>query len=117
MKENATDKGRESRWRLTLDLTSAQALALLGGGENNPELRPEVHIYFYDRLWRLASCHERTGNTRRAAELKQRALRHWELAGRGPVPPSAIAALRPPRPSIRTFAFGVEPEDTSDDAA
>ena len=107
----------DSIWRLRLDLASAKALMLVGASSAEDDIDPNVHLFFYDRYWRLASLHEKAGRTRRAAALRARAEHHFVFCRGGGPPYQAATAARAPRPSIRTLAFGRDTRDNPDDAA
>jgi hypothetical protein len=115
MTTNASE--RDSIWRLRLDLASAKALILVGSSPSEADIDPNVHLFFYDRYWRLASLHEKAGRTQRAAALRVRAEYHFKFCRGGGPPHEAAMAARAPRPSIRTLAFGRDARDNPDDAA
>ena len=111
-----TTPEQDSIWRLRLDLASAKALMLVGSSHPEEDIDPNVHLFFYDRYWRLASLHEKAGRTRRAAVLRARAEHHLGFCHGGP-PYAAAMAAPAPRPSMRTLAFGRAASDNSDDAS
>ena len=76
-------------------------------------MRPEVHLYLYDRYWRLAVHHERQGKLYRAAILRAQAEKHYREAGHDG-PPFA-AALAMPRPRMFRSVEAVAPLPTRDD--
>ena len=112
------EEPEESIWGLRVDLASAKALLWVGLRSESSDLRPEVHLYLYDRYWRLGVCHEKAGRIRKAREFKARAEHHWRLWGGGGPPVAVATAMRPQRPSARTLAFGGSgPQSSDDDAA
>ena len=114
---SAYNAAAESIWRLRLDLASAKALMFVGASLSDEDVDPDVHLFFYDRYWRLAALHERAGHKRRAATLRTRAEHHFAFChGDGP-PHEAATVAQAPRPSIRTLAFGRDARDNPDDAA
>ncbi|HKQ60480.1 MAG TPA: hypothetical protein VJS92_04295 [Candidatus Polarisedimenticolaceae bacterium] len=50
-----------SAWRLRRDIVSIRALLWLTRSSGRGEPTPDVHLYFYDRYWRLAQHHARAG--------------------------------------------------------
>ena len=108
---------QDSMWRLRLDLASAKALMLVGSSPAEEDVDPNIHLFFYDRYWRLASLHEKAGRKRRAAALRARAEHHFGFCRGGGPPYQAAMAAPAPRPSIRTLAFGRDARDNPDDAA
>jgi hypothetical protein len=106
---------RESIWGLRLDLVSAKVLLLLGSSPSDEDLEPSVHLFFYDRYWRLAVLHEAAGRNERAAMLRAGAEYHFAFCRGGP--PDQAATARAPRPSMRALAFGRRDRDYHDDVA
>ena len=104
-------------WRLRVDLVSAKALLFVGSSAAEEEIEPDVHLFFYDRYWRLATLYEKAGRRRRAAKLRARAEHHLSFCPRGGPPYAAASAAQVPRPSIRTLARGRWTPADSDDAA
>jgi len=103
-------------WRLRVDVLSTHALLWLAGAGRTGEPVPEVHLYLYDRYWRLAKYYERRGNARKAAAMRSKAEVHYHDSGHDGPPFAAVAMQRPARPS-RTPAAMNPRESDSDDAA
>ena len=113
-----SDRDQDSLWVLRLDVASARVLLWLGSAGAADDLRPEVHLYLYDRYWRLGVCHQRAGRFKKATDLKARAEHHWRMSGGDEPPVAAATAMRPPRPSFRALAFrGRTSHSSGDDAA
>ena len=70
----------DSVWKLRADVVSTRALLWIAGAGRNCDPIPDVHLYLYDRYWRLAKHHESAGHARRAAELRRKAQWHWAQA-------------------------------------
>jgi hypothetical protein len=107
----------DSFWSLTLDLLSARALVWGVTLFHDADLRPEAHLYFFDRYCRLAEYHRAHGRLARAKRLQAKADHHYTAAG-GDGPPYA-AAMAMPRPSrfVQTVALSSKRMDGPDDAA
>jgi hypothetical protein len=95
-----------SVWKLRADLASARALLWVAGAGSRGEPTPEVHLYLYDRYWRLAQHHEHAGHARRAAALRRKAELHYAQSGHDGPPYAAALALPSTRPSVLTSAIG-----------
>ena len=81
------------------------------------ELNPEIHLYLYDRYWRLARYHERRGNRQKARRLRAKAAEHYRHTGHDG-PPFAVALAMPvPRPPLFTRAVATRRIPGPDDAA
>ena len=91
-----TSAGADSLWSLRFDLLSAKLLVWVASIGRDADLRPETHLYLYDRYWRLAQAHARNGREARARMLRAKAEEHYRAAG-GDGPPYA-AAMSMPRP-------------------
>ena len=117
MSQSRVASEAESAWRLRADLLSTRALLWMAGAGRWGDVRPEVHLYLYDRYWRLSVHHERQGRPSRAAVLRAKAEKHYRESGHAG-PPFA-AALAMPRPNVfRTVeAVGQSPKGSDDDAA
>ncbi len=74
-----TSQRVQTPWQLRADLASARFLLWVASAGRSGELRPEVHLYLYDRYWRLAIYYEQRGKTRRAQQLRIKAERHFHL--------------------------------------
>jgi len=83
-------------------------------GRKRP-LKPEVHLFFYDRYWRLSQHCERQGRDRRARRLLRKAMHHFELSGFDGPPFAAALAMPLPRPGLRGWAAS-QPGDSNDAA-
>jgi hypothetical protein len=87
----------DSLWSLRLDLVSAKLLVWLASAGRDGDLRPETHLYFFDRYARLADVHSRRGHEARARALRAKAEEHYHASGGDDGPPYA-AAMAMPRP-------------------
>jgi hypothetical protein len=103
----------ESAWRLRAELLSTRALLWVAGAGRWGEAKPEVHLYLYDRYWRLAMHYERQGRLSRAAVLRAKAEHHYRESGHDG-PPFA-AALAMPRPKMFRSVEAVSQSPGSDD--
>ncbi len=99
-----TSQRVQTPWQLRADLASARFLLWVASAGRSGELRPEVHLYLYDRYWRLAIHYEQRGKTRRARQLRIKAERHFQLSGHDGPPFAAAMAMPVPRPAFRTLA-------------
>jgi hypothetical protein len=110
-------KEMASAWRLRADLLSAKSLLWIAGAGRSGDPRPEVHLYFYDRYWRLAVVMEQKGRTSRAALYRAKAVEHYRLSGHDGPPFAAALAL--PRPGLfpRTHVGQHSAGSGDDDAA
>jgi hypothetical protein len=86
-----------SLWSLRLDLVSAHLLVWIASVGRDADLRPETHLYLFDRYSRLAELQSRRGRELRARALRAKADEHYR-AGGGDGPPYA-AAMAMPRPA------------------
>ena len=75
------ETSEDSLWRICADLLSARALIWVASAGRSAELRPEVHLYLYDRYWRLSVQYERRGKARLAERYRVKAERHYGLSG------------------------------------
>jgi hypothetical protein len=80
-------------------------------------LAPEVHLYFYDRYWRLALHHERRGHREKARRLRVKAAEHYAHTGHDGPPFAAALAMPVPRPPLFTRAVAMRRLTPPDDAA
>jgi hypothetical protein len=85
-----------SLWSLRFDLVSANVLVWIASIGRDVELRPETHLYLFDRYSRLAEKQRLRGREARARILFAKAEEHYR-AGGGNGPPYA-AAMSMPRP-------------------
>jgi hypothetical protein len=85
-----------SLWSLRLDLVSAHLLVWIASVGRDADLRPETHLYLFDRYSRLAELQSRRGRVSKARILRAKAEEHYR-AGGGDGPPYA-AAMAMPRP-------------------
>lgn len=84
--------GRVNSWRIHADWLSVRALlwVAMAGRRGELDLRPEVHLFLYERYWRLAEIYERKGSGVKAGRSRKKAEHHWSLSG-GDGPPFAAA--------------------------
>ena len=92
-------------WGLRSDLVVTNALLWVVSVRRAGEPKPEVHLYLYDRYWRLAEYYRGHGNRKKAARLYEKAEAHYRRSGR-PGPPFA-AAMAMPRPRSPFFTWAV----------
>lgn len=112
-----TSAGADSLWTLRFDLLSAKLLVWVASIGRDTDLRPETHLYFFDRYWRLAHVHTRRGQEARARVLRAKAEEHYR-AGGGDGPPYAAAMAMPrPRSWVVTDARSDRVRRPPDDAA
>ena len=112
------DSGRDgdSVWWLRADLLSTKGLLWIAGAGRSGEPRPEVHLYLYDRYWRLAVVTERKGRLSKAAAFREKAIKHFRLSGHDGPPFAAALAL--PRPGVFAVTWAVgRRRDAGDDEA
>jgi hypothetical protein len=95
---------------------STRVLLWVASAGRDGEPTPDVHLYLYDRYWRLAEHHRSAGHVRRAATLHHKAETHYRKAGHDDPPFAAAMALPLPRPRVLTRAVARRP-DGHDDAA
>src|SRR5213593_5152550 len=117
-----TKKVRDSKdgpWRLRADLVTIQGLLWVARGRPGGEPRPEVHLYLYDRYWRLADYYERRGNRKKASRLRTKAAAHYKHSGDTGPPFAAAMAMPRPRSPFFTWvvAKGWDRRDPDDDDA
>ena len=86
------------------DIGVVKTCAFVAGISREIRLAPEIHVFLYDRYWRLAKWHEARGHARRARTLKARALHHWAQAGYDEPPPAVALAMPIPLPPLFTDA-------------
>jgi len=104
-------------WGLRGDLLVTKALLWVATARRSGEPKPEVHLYLYDRYWRLADYYARRGKRKKAARLHDKAEAHYRRSGR-PGPPFAAAMAMPrPRSPFFTWAVGDREPRGPDDAA
>ena len=104
-------------WGLGSDLAVTNALLWVVSVRRAGEPKPEVHLYLYDRYWRLAKYYKGRGNRKKAARLYEKAEAHYRLSGR-PGPPFAAALAMPqPRSPFFTWAVGNREPRGPNDAA
>jgi hypothetical protein len=87
-----------SPWRLRFDIVVVAGFARMVCLGREGRLSPELHMFLYDRYWRLGKWHEARGRARRAQALKSRALHHWEETGYDGPPFAAALAMPVPLP-------------------
>jgi hypothetical protein len=107
----------DSLWSLRFDLASAKLLVWIAAVGRDAHLRPEAHLYLFDRYSRLAQVYRRRGNEAKARALGARADEHYRASG-GDGPPYAAAMAMPrPRQWLRTDARSDRGLRPPDDAA
>jgi hypothetical protein len=104
-------------WGLRTDLLTMHSLLWVARLRPRVEPRPEVHLYLYDRYWRLAEYHERRGHGNKAARLRTKAMMHFRQSGNDGPPFAAALAMPVPRPPLSTRAVARQPGRDPDDAA
>jgi hypothetical protein len=108
MRRRGVDAGPPSRsgpWTLRSDLLTTHVLLWVVGAGRLGKPTPDVHLYLYDRYWRLAHYHAERGNVAKASRLRSKAEEHFTRSGYpGPRPPAAAMAMPHPRPPIVTWA-------------
>ena len=117
MKSNSVSHTIEGPWRLRSDLIITNAMLWVAGAGRVGEPKPEVHLYLYDRYWRLAEYYEHNGNRKRAARLRNKAEAHYKRSGDTGPPFAAAIAMPRPRPPFFTWAVGKRDQSNPDDAA
>ena len=105
MKTQTAAHSDDRPWGLRSDLVVTNALLWVVSVRRAGEPKPEVHLYLYDRYWRLAEYYKGRGKRKKAARLYDKAEAHYSLAGR-PGPPFA-AAMAMPRPHSPFFTWAV----------
>ena len=93
-------------WELRYDLASTHVLLWVANAGRSGTPTPDVHLFLYDRYWRLAEYHAEKGHRRRAAALRERAVQHYRLSGHDGPPFAAALALGRPRTLSFTEARG-----------
>src|SRR5262249_45194585 len=110
-------ESKDRPWRLRADLLTTHGLLWVTRAGRGYELKPEVHLYFYDRYWRLAQYHERRGAKKKAIRLRAKAEAHYRRSGHDGPPFAAALAMPVPRPSLFTSAMATRSTDHPNDAA
>ncbi|HEX2458131.1 MAG TPA: hypothetical protein VHI99_30830 [Vicinamibacterales bacterium] len=107
----------ESHLALVVDLLSAKAMVWAVRIGRDADLKPEAHVYFFDRYSRLAEYHRARGRLAKARRFQLKADEHYRASGGFDGPPYAAAMGM--RPSRFTRTNAVSPRDVggSDDAA
>jgi hypothetical protein len=104
-------------WALVVDLLSAKAMVWAARFGRDVELKPEAHVYFFDRYSRLAEYHRSRGRVDKARRFQRKADEHYRASGGFDGPPYAAAmAMRPSR-FVRTNAVSSRDLGGPDDAA
>ena len=107
----------DDAWRWRADLIATLPLLWIASRGGLHEPPPAVHLYLYDRYFRLAEHHWRRGHQRKAARLHRKAEAHYRRSGhRGP-PFAAALAMPVPRPPMLTWAVATKSIRPPDDAA
>jgi hypothetical protein len=94
----------DSLWSLRFDLLSAKLLVLIASLGQDADLRPETHLYFYDRYWRLAQVHSQHGHAAKARVLRAKAEKHYRASGDDGPPYAAALGMPRPRAWVMTDA-------------
>jgi len=95
----------QSHWALVVDLVSAKVLVWAASVGRTVDLKPEAHIYFFDRYSRLAKHHRDRGRVEKARRLQMKADEHYRAGGGFDGPPYAAAmGMSRPRRFVRTDA-------------
>jgi len=105
MESRSTTHSKEGPWGLRGDLIITNAILWVAGAGRVGEPRPEVHLYLYDRYWRLADYYERRGNRKKASRLRTKAAAHYKHSG--DTGPPFAAAMAMPRPRSPFFTWAV----------
>ena len=110
-------RGSGSHLALVVDLLSAKAMVWAASVGRDADLKPEAHVYFFDRYSRLAEYHRARGRLDKARRLQRKADDHYRASGGFDVPPyGAAMGMRPSR-FIRTNAVTSRDGGGSDEAA
>jgi len=119
MESRSTTHSKEGPWGLRGDLIITNAILWVAGAGRVGEPRPEVHLYLYDRYWRLADYYERRGNRKKASRLRTKAAAHYKHSGDTGPPFAAAMAMPRPRSPFFTWAVakGWDRRDPDDDDA
>jgi hypothetical protein len=107
----------QSHLALVVDIVTAKVLVWAASVGRNVDLKPEAHIYFFDRYTRLAKYHRDRGRLDKARRLQMKADEHYRAGGGFDGPPYAAAMGMPrPRRFVRTDAVSRD-SGGGDDAA
>jgi hypothetical protein len=106
-----------SHLTLVVDLLSAKAMVWAVSIGRDADLKPEAHIYFFDRYSRLAEYHRARGRLDKARRLQVKADEHYRASGGFDGPPYAAAMGMRPSRFIRTNAVSPRDGGGSDEAA
>ena len=104
-------------WRLRADILSTHALLWVAGAGRSGDPLPEVHLYLYDRYWRLSEYHASHGRQVKASKLRRKAEEHYRASGHDGPPFAAAISMSVPRPSVFTRAVSSAHQGNGDDAA
>jgi hypothetical protein len=104
-------------WGLRTDLLTVHSLLWVAHVHSGGEPTPEVHLYLYDRYWRLAEYHKRRGHSKKASRLRVKAMMHYSRSGNDRPPSAAALAMPVPRPPLFTRAVARQSSGDPDDAA
>ena len=120
--KNTLKAGSPSRpeyraWELRGDLVVTNALLWVVTVRRAGPLKPEVHLYLYDRYWRLAEYYQRRGKRKKAAQLYEKAEEHYRRSGRTGPPFAAAMAMPRPRSPFFTWVVGKREPRHPNDAA
>jgi hypothetical protein len=107
----------DSLWSLRFDLVSANLLVWVASSGRDAELRPETHLYLFDRYSRLAELQRLRGREARARILRAKAEEHYRAGGGDGPPYEAAMGMPRPRDWIVTDARSDRVLRPPDDAA
>jgi len=107
----------QAHWALVVDLLSAKAMVWAVSMGRDAELKPEAHVYFFDRYSRLAVYHRARGRLDKARRFQVKADEHYRASGGFDGPPYAAAMGMRPSRFIRTNAVSPGDGGGSDEAA
>ena len=109
---------RESIGRVRFHLFTAKALVWVASrGEDDPDLTPEAHVYFFEHYQRLADYHRQQGHAAKAQRLQEKADAHGGFVGGNDPPFAAAMGMPRPRRWVMTDAVSHVRVDPPDDAA
>jgi len=117
MKSKSASHSEEGPWGLHGDLIITNAILWVAGASHMGKPKPEVHLYLYDRYWRLAEYYERRGNRKKASRFRAKAEAHYKDSGHTDPPFAAAVAMPRPRSPFITWAVGKRDHKDPDDAA
>ena len=117
LKAGSATHPEDRPWGLRGDVIVTNALLWVVTVRRAGEPKPEVHLYLYDRYWRLAEYYERRGKRKKAAYLYAKAEAHYRSSGQSGPPFAAAMAMPRPRSPFFTWAVGGREPRSPNDAA